>query len=194
VEARLFSRLAAAAGRQVRVHARAAFRFAPGAAEPRAVAVPEGDGVVRARSFYQLSRDPVELGPLFCRARFVELRGAEGRATIEPFDPRQVTAPAGGSAWPSFQVDPLLLDSAFQVAGSVEGYGEGWVCVPIAIERLRIGRRPGAGERARVRAVRVREESPRVFYDLVVAGEDGAVLLELAGLELRRVAAAGIAA
>jgi acyl transferase domain-containing protein/NAD(P)-dependent dehydrogenase (short-subunit alcohol dehydrogenase family) len=193
LEARLFTRLAAA-GRQVRVHARATFRFAPGAPEPRVDAVPEGDGVIRARSFYQLSRDPVELGPLFCRARWVELRGAEARATIEPFDPRQVTAPAGGSAWPAFQVDPLLLDSAFQVAGSAEGYGEGWVCVPIAVDRLRVGRRPGFGERARVRAIRVREESPRVFYDLLVVGEDGGVVLEVSGLELRRVAAAGIAA
>jgi acyl transferase domain-containing protein/NAD(P)-dependent dehydrogenase (short-subunit alcohol dehydrogenase family) len=193
VEARLFTRLAAVAGRQVRVHARATFRFAPSAPEPRAGAVPEGDGVVRARSFYQLSRDPVELGPLFCRARWVELRGAEACATIEPFDPRQVAAP-GGSAWPAFQVDPLLLDSAFQVAGSLEGYGEGWVCVPVAFERLRAGRRPRAGERARVRAVRVGEESPRVLYDLLVVGDDGAVLLEVAGLELRRVAAAGIAA
>jgi enediyne polyketide synthase len=190
--ARLVTRLPVAipAGRE-RVHAVAAVRLAASAPEARSHAIPETDARVRARSFYRLSRDPVALGPLFCRARWIDIRGVEGRATVEAFDPRRVVP---GLAAPVFQVDPLLLDSAFQVAGSVEGYGEGWVCVPIAIARLRVGRPPGPGERARVAAVRVAEDAPRVVYDLVVAGEDDAVLLEISGLELRRVASAEVAA
>lgn len=190
--ARLVSRLPVAVpGGRDRVHASAIVRLADGAAEPRRHDIPESDRRVRARSFYRLSRDPVELGPLFCRVRWVELLDGLARATIEPADLRLAIP---GVRSPAFRVDPLLLDSSFQVAGSLEGYGEGWVCVPVAVAELRVGRALGAGERARVEARRVSEAPPRVFYDLVVAGEDGGVLLEISGLELRRVASSGIAA
>jgi len=184
LEARLTSRLAAGAGE--RIHATARIRLGPAAsAEP--VALPAAAGRVRARSFYRLSRDPVALGPLFCRVRWLELAGAEATATIVAPDPRRVVA---GTGWPVFQVDPLLLDSAFQVAGSREGYGEGFVCVPVGLARLRVGRPLGPGERARARATCVGAEPPRVRYDVVVAGEDGALLLAVEGLVLHRVAAA----
>jgi enediyne polyketide synthase len=192
LEARLVTRLPVAVpGGRERVHAVATIRVAATPLEPRRHDIPEGDGRVRARSFYRLSRDPVELGPMFCRVRWVELLGGAARATIEPADLR---LPIPGVRSPAFRVDPLLLDSAFQVAGSLEGYGEGWVCVPIAVARLRVGRALRPGERARVEARRVSEEPPRVFYDLVVAGEDGELLLEVSGLELRRVASSEIAA
>ncbi|ABC83663.1 beta-ketoacyl synthase N-terminal-like domain-containing protein [Anaeromyxobacter dehalogenans] len=178
-------------GGSERVHARAAVRLETGTPEARRHALPESDGLVRARSFYRLSRDPVELGPLFCRVRWLELLGGAARATVEPADLR---AAVPGVRAPAFRVDPLLLDAAFQVAGSLEGYGEGWVCVPIAVERLRAGRALRAGERARVEARRTAEDAPRVFYDLVVAGEDGEELLEVTGLELRRIAAVEVAA
>lgn len=190
--ARLVSSLPVAVpGGRDRVHASAVVRLAEGAPEPRRHALPESEGRVRARSFYRLSRDPVELGPLFCRVRWLELLGGAARATIEPADLR-IAIP--GVRAPAFRVDPLLLDAAFQVAGSLEGYGEGWVCVPIAVERLRAGRALRAGERARVEARRTAEDAPRVFYDLVVAGEDGEELLEVTGLELRRIASVEVAA
>lgn len=178
-------------GGRERVHARAAVRLEAGAPAPVQHALPESEGRVRARSFYRLSRDPVELGPLFCRVRWLELLGNAARATVEPADLR---AAVPGVRAPAFRIDPLLLDAAFQVAGSLEGYGEGWVCVPIAVERLRAGRALRAGERARVEARRTAEDAPRVFYDLVVAGEDGEELLEVTGLELRRIAAVEVAA
>ncbi|ACL67359.1 Beta-ketoacyl synthase [Anaeromyxobacter dehalogenans 2CP-1] len=174
-----------------RVHARAVVRLEAAAPASPRHALPDSDGLVRARSFYRLSRDPVELGPLFCRVRWLELLGGAARATVEPADLR---AAIPGVRAPAFRVDPLLLDAAFQVAGSLEGYGEGWVCVPIAVERLRAGRALRAGERARVEARRTAEDAPRVFYDLVVAGEDGEELLEVTGLELRRIAAVEVAA
>ncbi|WP_237758210.1 SDR family oxidoreductase, partial [Anaeromyxobacter sp. PSR-1] len=130
-------------GGSERVHARALVRLDAGVAEARRHALPESDGLVRARSFYRLSRDPVELGPLFCRVRWLELLGGAARATVEPADLR---AAIPGVRAPAFRIDPLLLDAAFQVAGSLEGYGEGWVCVPIAVERLRAGRALRAGE------------------------------------------------
>jgi acyl transferase domain-containing protein len=189
VEARLVKRIAIA-GAPPRIHAAARIRL--GARPPArfAAPIPEGDGVVRARSFYRTSRDPVALGPLFCRAQWIELRGAAAAGSIEPADPAAVV---GGTAWPAFRVDPLLLDSAFQLAGSVEGFGEGHVCVPVAVEAIAVGRGLRPGERARGRAVRTRIEPPRVFYDLTVAGEDGASLLEVRGLELHRLARAEVA-
>ncbi|ACG75205.1 Beta-ketoacyl synthase [Anaeromyxobacter sp. K] len=182
--------IALPAGKE-RVHARAGVRLEAGTPTSPRHALPESDGLVRARSFYRLSRDPVELGPLFCRVRWLELLGGAARATVEPADLR---AAIPGVRAPAFRIDPLLLDAAFQVAGSLEGYGEGWVCVPIAVERLRAGRALRAGERARVEARRTAEDAPRVFYDLVVAGEDGEELLEVTGLELRRIAAVEVAA
>jgi hypothetical protein len=187
VEARLTTVLPVplAAGRE-RVHASARVLLAPpDVPPPAAPPVPEREGRVRARSFYRLSRDPVALGPLFCRARWIDVRGEEACAAIEPPNVRRIVP---GTTWPVFRVDPLLLDSAFQVAGSLEGYAEGFVCVPVAIASLRVGRPPRARERARARALRVRSAPPRVFYDVAVVGDDGALLLALEGLELHRLA------
>ncbi len=193
LEARLLSRLALPVGPgRDRLHASARVVLAAG--PPASASTPpivESEGRVRARSFYRECRDPVSLGPLFCRTRWVEIRTEQARATIEGADLRRVLANTG---WPAFRVDPILLDSAFQVAGSLEGYGEGWVCVPMAVASLQIGRAPRPGERARARALRVRTEAPSVHYDVVVAGDDGALLLDIRGLELRRVARAAVAA
>ena len=190
VEARLLKRLAIH-GAPPRVHAGARIRLARQPARDAAAPFPEHDGVVRARTFYRTTTDPVALGPLFCRAQWIELRGTEACGTIEPPDHRRIL---GGTTWPAFRVDPLLLDSAFQLAGSVEGYGEGFVCVPVGLEGVVVGRAPRPGESARGRAARVRAEPPRVFYDVTVVGQDGALLLDLRGLELRRIAGAGEAA
>ncbi len=168
-----------------RVHAVARFRFASGPPPQRSAEVAEGQGRVWARTFYRLSRDPVALGPLFCRAHWLEIQGDEIRGTVEPPDVRRILA---RTTWPAFRLDPLLLDSAFQVAGSLEGYGEGWVCVPMSVGSIRLGRARAPQERARVRAVRARIGDPSVFFDLVVASEGGELLFEIDGLELRRVA------
>ncbi|MGC3999550.1 MAG: beta-ketoacyl synthase N-terminal-like domain-containing protein [Anaeromyxobacter sp.] len=186
VEARLLKRLAIE-GAPPRIHASARLRLGERPARPGASPIPEAEGVIRARSFYRTSRDPVALGPLFCRAQWIELRGTEAVGFIESPDPGGIV---GGSTCPAFRIDPLLLDSAFQLAGSVEGFGEGFVCVPVAVQAVRVGDVPRRGERARGRAVRARAEAPRVFYDVVVVGEDGRLLLDVVGLELRRVAQA----
>jgi hypothetical protein len=186
VEARLLKRLAVE-GAPPRVHASARLRLGARSTPAPVVPLAEGEGQVRARSFYRTSRDPVALGPLFCRAQWLELDDDEATGTIAAPDPAAIV---GCTTCPSFRIDPLLLDSAFQLAGSVEGFREGFVCVPVAVGAVSVGRALRPGESARGRAVRVRTEAPRVFYDVTVAGDDGGLLLRVSGLELHRLARA----
>jgi hypothetical protein len=89
---------------------------------------------------------------------------------------------------PLFQVDPLLMDSALQVAANWDGVTHRWVSIPMAIGKLLLGRPRRLAETARVRAVVRRVADPDLFYDVVVASEDGDLLMELNGVHLRRIA------
>ena len=102
--------------------------------------------------------------------------------------PRQRDA-TDRTAWPVFQIDPLVMDTAFQIAANWDGFGEGHVSIPYGIAELRVGRRRGRGEDARVRAVVTRVDDPDVYYDIDVASEDGEMLMEIRGLHLRRIKA-----
>ncbi len=168
-----------------RTHCRARVHLEPSLLVPlRKLEIRERGGAVRARSFYQLSRDPVTLGPMFARTRWVQVSGREVTGCVEPPDSRAVFGRARHAAT---IVDPLLLDAALQVAGSWDGYRNGRVSVPMGFERLDVAARIAPGERARALAKLVREEDPNLFYDLVVTGEDDRVLIEVVGLHLRRV-------
>ena len=174
-------------GRAVdRLHQRGRVLLGRGA--PRrgsAAAMAEAPGPVRARSFVHLGREPLGRGPLFSLAAWIQVLedGAVGAAL--PATPRDIF---GFTSWPQFVVDPVLLDTALQVAGSWDGFRHGHCAIPIGFGRVAPGRRLAARERARVRARVRRVEAPDVFYDIVVAGEDDAVVLELENVQLRRVA------
>lgn len=156
-----------------------------GSAEKKQGAVPDFGSVVRARSFFHMAKDPVCLGPLFCRAEWIQVRGQEVTADVKPPRQRDVLA---SSSYPFFHVDPLTMDAAFQVAANWDGVANGWVSIPTGIAGLWVGRPRERGEAARVHARAVRVEDPVVHYDVDVVGAGGDLLMEVRGLKLHRVA------
>jgi enediyne polyketide synthase len=171
-----------------RLHHRA--RVVLGRDDQRPTIVPGFDAPVddgsplRSRSVFALSSDPVLLGPQFLRAQWIRVIDNEITGTVRPPRERAIMA---RSAMPQFQVDPMVLDTAFQIAANWDGIAHGWVSVPMAVARVRVGqrlRRPG--EVTRVRAQIVRLADPDVFYRIVVFGEDDEPLLLVEDLHLRR--------
>ena len=146
---------------------------------------PVDDGSpLRSRSVFALSSDPVLLGPQFLRAQWIRVVDNEITGTIRPPRERAIMA---RSAMPQFQVDPMVLDTAFQIAANWDGIAHGWVSVPMAVARIQVGMRPRRpGEVTRVRAKIIRLEQPDVFYRIVVFGEDDEPLLLVEELHLRR--------
>jgi len=137
----------------------------------------------RAKSIYHLARDPVALGPLFCRADWVYI----GHASVEG----RVRAPRLRDVFrdltsPVFQVDPLLLDTAFQVAANWDGHHLGVVSIPMGVGRIVLGRTRELDEGAHVKARPLAEDGREVFHDLEILGEDGALLMKVERLWLRR--------
>ncbi len=149
------------------------------------MSAPVDDGSpLRSRSVFALSSDPVVLGPQFLRAQWLRVTDNEITGTIRPPRERAIMA---RSAMPQFQVDPMVLDTAFQIAANWDGITHGWVSVPMAVARVQIGlrmRRPAEVTRVHARIVRL--EDPDVFYRIVVFGEDDEPLLLVEDLHLRR--------
>ncbi len=174
-------------GKQLdRVHQRARIRMVRGTLPaPRRLEIGEGQGPLHARSFFHMGDEPLGRGPLFSLACWIQVdeRGAVGTAL--PARPREIFR---DTSWPRFQIDPILLDTALQVAGSWDGFREGYFPVPLGFGRLVPGRPLRAGEQARVRAQVVGVTHPDVLVDIQIAGEDGDLLLEAAGVHLRRIA------
>ncbi len=176
-------------GRAVdRLHQRAQVLLARGAPPRRILAeAAEAPGPVHARSFVHLGREPLGRGPLFSLAAWIQVLEAGAVGTALPAAPRDIFSFA---SWPRFVVDPVLLDTALQVAGSWDGFREGHCAVPLGFGRVVPGRRLAPRERARVRASVRRVDDPDVFYDIVVTGEDDVVVLSLDDVRLRRTAPA----
>ncbi|MFV8751882.1 SDR family NAD(P)-dependent oxidoreductase [Nannocystaceae bacterium ST9] len=175
---------------RARVILRRIERSAAGVEPPRATILPGFDAPVddgsplRSRSVFALSSDPVLLGPQFLRAQWIRVIDNEISGTVRPPRERAIMA---RSAMPQFQVDPMVLDTAFQIAANWDGIAHGWVSVPMAVARVQVGQRPRRpGEVTRVRARIVRLEDPDVFYRIVVFGEDDEPLLLVEDLHLRR--------
>lgn len=141
-------------------------------------------GLLRSRSVFALSSDPVLLGPQFLRGQWIRTSEDEVIGTIRP--PRE-RAIMSRSAMPQFQLDPMVLDTAFQIAANWDGIVNRWVSVPMGVGRIRLGARVRrAGEVTRVRAKVERVVDPDVFYSLVVFGDDDEPLLAVEGMWLRR--------
>src|SRR5690606_11058240 len=135
--------------------------------------LPEQLTGARAKSIFHLAKDPVALGPLFCRADWVYV----GHASVEGIirAPRQRDVFSDLTA-PRFQVDPLLLDTAFQVAANWDGHHLGVVSIPMGVGRLLKGRDRRLSESAHVKAYPLTEDGREVTYDVEVLGEDGTLL------------------
>ena len=173
-----------------RLHHRARIRLErdAGPRAPKTVAIPDPTGPAHARSAFHLARHPVGLGPLFSRARWVQVLEDQVVGSVDPYRPEQVTA---RTSLPVFRVDPLLLDCAFQVASNWDGYIRGLASVPMGVASISIGRLRATEEKARVHARVTSVADPDVRYDVVVCGEDGTMLLEVRDLHLRRVGPIG---
>ncbi len=170
---------------QDRLHHRGRFVLRrSGPREPRRIDLPEPTGTIHARSFFHLAKDPVYLGPLFCRAEQLHLfeNGVGGMVRA----PRQRDM-IRDISYPQFQVDPLLLDASFQIAANWDGQKNLFVSIPLAVGKMILGRMRRRGEHAQVRAQVVRVADPDVFYDIMVTGDEGQVLVELQGVHLRRI-------
>lgn len=168
-----------------RVHHAARFRLrlrGSAVVEPRVIE--ELEGTAKARSFFHMARAPVTLGPLYSRGEWIQVRDRVIVGRIRAPRQRDVS---DRTSFPLFQVDPLMMDTAFQIAANWDGLGQGCVSIPYGLERLRMGRPRRRGEGARVRAEVTRVDDPDVYYDIDVASDDGELLMEIRGLHLRRI-------
>jgi NAD(P)-dependent dehydrogenase (short-subunit alcohol dehydrogenase family) len=170
--------------RQHRTHHRGLFVLGRmPAAEPGTGSLPAALPGARGRSIFHLAREPVFLGPLFCRAEWVFV----GEETVEGI----IRAPRQREIFshmtkPWFQLDPLLLDAAFQVAANWDGHHHGLVSVPMGVAALVRGRPRRLPESAHVKARALGATGKDALYDIEVRGDDGALLLQVERLWLRR--------
>ncbi len=146
--------------------------------------LPRRTEVLHATSFYESLRDPVHLGRLFGGAHWIQLFGNEATGTIEPPELRSMFSEISD---PCLIACPLVIDAALQIAGSWDGYGNGFVSVPMGIESITLGRPPARDERTRAHARVVRIDHPDVFYDISIVGENAELLVKLRNVQLRRI-------
>jgi enediyne polyketide synthase len=170
---------------QERLHHTGRFVMRRGRVTPTKVQIPDPEGVLHARSFFHMAKDPVSLGPLYCRAEWIQVLDEEVIGMVRA--PRQRDA-IRDTSYPRFVASPLLMDAAFQIAANWDGHKNRVVSIPLAVGALTFGRAHRRSENARVHARVVRVDDPDVFYDLRIAAEDGDLLLEIRGLQLRRIA------
>ncbi|HEY5956809.1 MAG TPA: polyketide synthase dehydratase domain-containing protein, partial [Polyangiaceae bacterium] len=136
-----------------------------------------------ARSFYYSLKHPVLLGRLFASPHWIQLFGDQVVGTIEPPDLESMYA---NISCPMLLACPLVIDAALQIAGSWDGYRNGYVSVPVGIETILLGRRPHPNERTRALARVVRLEPPEVFYHVTIVGENSEVIAQLYNVHLKR--------
>jgi acyl transferase domain-containing protein/NAD(P)-dependent dehydrogenase (short-subunit alcohol dehydrogenase family) len=169
---------------QRRIHQQGVYVLGPPPREePGTGKLPDALPGSRARSIFHLAKEPLYLGPLFCRAEWVYVGEREVEGIIRAPRQREIFTHV---ARPRFQLDPLLLDAAFQVAANWDGHHNNLVSVPMGVRRLLRGRQRRLGESGHVKARMVRVEGDDVTYDFEVRGEDGALLLGGSGLWFRR--------
>jgi acyl transferase domain-containing protein/NAD(P)-dependent dehydrogenase (short-subunit alcohol dehydrogenase family) len=169
---------------QRRVHQQGIYVLGPPPrVEPGNGKLPDALPGSRARSIFHLAKEPLYLGPLFCRAEWVYVGEREVEGIIRAPRQREIFTHV---ARPRFQLDPLLLDAAFQVAANWDGHHNNLVSVPMGVEQLVRGRQRRLGESGHVKARMVKVEGDDVLYDFEVRGEDGALLLGGTGLWFRR--------
>ncbi|MFD7710609.1 SDR family NAD(P)-dependent oxidoreductase, partial [Streptomyces sp. NPDC059786] len=190
-EAEIVTRIAGRDGTFERCHARAVLGVEPAPGEPltragtelcaAAGAAEESGSAVGAEELYaRMSAVGVDYGPEFRRVR--RAHRLDARTAVGAL---RGLRPGAGE-----QVPPALTDSAMHAMAVLDEDGE--PCLPVRFGRLRLLRRPVAGElRAVTRISPAPPEGARnvdVLADLVLLDGDEPVL-ELTGIGLKRVAA-----
>ncbi|HEY5955415.1 MAG TPA: polyketide synthase dehydratase domain-containing protein, partial [Polyangiaceae bacterium] len=145
---------------------------------------PRRSEVLHATSIYARLTDPVCLGQLFAIARFIQLFGDQVVGIIDPPD---LAAIFEGFSAPRFIVCPLVLDAALQIAGSWDGYRNGFVSVPVGIESVVFGRPPAPAEQTRAHARMTRIQNSDVYYDISIVGGNSELLAKLQDVHLKRI-------
>jgi hypothetical protein len=153
-------------------------------AVPR-VEIPAREGFVHARSFHHAVKEPLALGPTYTRAEWIVVRERSVTGTLRPARHRDLMRT---TSFPRFRLDPLLVDGALQIAANWDGWRQGQVSLPIAVGQVSLGRPRAISEHARVHAAVVRADGADVFYDLLIAGDEGDLLMEIQGAHFHRVA------
>ena len=85
----------------------------------------------RAKSIFHLAKDPVYLGPLFCCAEWVYVGADSVEGLVRAPRHREIFAHL---TRPRFQLNPLLLDTSFQVAANWDGHHLGVVSIPMGVD------------------------------------------------------------
>ncbi|MGE0230436.1 MAG: SDR family NAD(P)-dependent oxidoreductase [Flavobacteriaceae bacterium] len=94
----------------------------------------------------------------------------------------RIVAPAAlDGEYPKHALHPVILDSAFQLLAFLPGEG---TYLPVAIERLKLLRTPGASCYGHVRITG--RSTSRVVADVTIADDDGTVCCAISGLVCRR--------
>ncbi len=170
---------------ELRLHhtARIVMSKDPNTVQTRPIIEPEG--VAHARSFFHLAKEPVGLGPVFSRAAWIKVLAQNAFGRIRAPRMRDLFA---HTTHPRFQIDPLMMDAAFQIAANWDGLLNDYVSIPFSVQSIYAGRLRGISEEAKVIATAVKVQDPDVFYDIVIVGERDEVLLDVRGLLLRRIA------
>src|SRR5262249_40101289 len=85
-------------------------------------------------SFFDHSEAPIGLGPIFRRMEW-RVRGKDWiRGCVRAPDEDGLFS---NTSLPHFRIDPILLDSAFQLASHWDlDREEGWISVPIGVKRV----------------------------------------------------------
>lgn len=146
--------------------------------------LPRRTEILHANSFYRALSDPVKLGRLFGQAHFIQVFGNEALGVIQP---PELGAMFLELSEPCFVASPLLIDAALQVAGSWDGYVNGFVSVPLGIETMKLGRPAKPSEHTTAFAHVIAIQHPDVYYDLEIVGSESEVLVRIHNLHLKRI-------
>jgi myxalamid-type polyketide synthase MxaE and MxaD len=141
--------------------------------------------VPAAAHYAHMEARQIQYGPAF--------RGVE-RIWVGPDEAvGRVRLPEAAGDSSAYRVHPALLDACFQICTALFGEGEETV-VPVEVAHLHVHRRPWHEAWVRVTSSAAKPGvDGRMVADLVVVDDAGALLLEVVGLVVQRLAQAAVA-
>ncbi len=146
------------------------------------------DAITREELSGKLRRFGIEYGPAF--QTIDEISTAFGEAI------GRVRLPATEAA-SGFEIHPALLDGCLQIHAAAllasQGQRSGATYLPVGVAEFRLHARPGRTVWSHVRVHHPAEEAPdTIAADLMIFGDDGALVAELLGFKVQRISAEAI--
>ena len=142
------------------------------------------DAMTPAALYAMLERNGLLYGPTFQCVRGVQLRGDEALIDIEASQALR----AAGELREDYVLNPALLDAAFHAAACLMPELERSTFVPAALNELRIFDAIPAECVAHIRRRSESNAHEAIFDIRLIAPRDGAVLVDVVGLQLRSIA------